>query len=147
MKIEIENIVNSINHVFNLNLVVKDITATINEIDKVINSIDHDMKTIINEKATKGNFVNNMITFLDKNYNIADFLNQEGIQNDRFTPAMERDTVNYANQFLQDGVNVVAMTATSNQSYSQSKNKVLQDYNIADIDIKKFGSMLLWLMR
>ncbi|AOX44332.1 superfamily I DNA/RNA helicase [Spiroplasma sp. NBRC 100390] len=139
LKIEIENIVNSINHVFNLNLVVKDITATINEIDKVINSIDHDMKTIINEKATKGNFVNNMITFLDKNYNIADFLNQEGIQNDRFTSAMERDTVNYANQFLQDSVNVVAMTATSNQSYAQSKNKVLQDYNIADIDIKKFG--------
>ncbi|WHQ37222.1 AAA domain-containing protein [Spiroplasma sp. SV19] len=139
LKVEIENIVNSINHIFNLNLIVKDITATINEIDKVINSIDHDMKTIINEKETKGSFVTNMITFLDKNYNIAVFLNQEGIQNDRFTPAMERDTVNYANQFLQDSVNVVAMTATSNQSYAQSKNKILQDYNIADIDIKKFG--------
>lgn len=139
LKIEIENIVNSINHIFNLNLVVKDITATINEIDKVINGIDHDMNTILNEKATKGNFVNNIIAFLDKNYNIGVFLNKEGIQNDRFTPAMERDTVNYANQFLQDSVNVVAMTATSNQSYAQSKNKVLQDYNISDININKFG--------
>ncbi len=80
-----------------------------------------------------------MITFLNKNYQISDFLTQENIETNHFTPAMERDTINYANQFLQDSVNVVAMTATSNQSYAQSKNKVLRDYNISDIDIKKFA--------
>ncbi|WP_425379930.1 AAA domain-containing protein [Spiroplasma endosymbiont of Stenodema calcarata] len=139
LNIEIENIVNSINHIFNLNLVVKDIHKTISEIDKIIDRIDSDINNIIKEKATKGDFVNNMITFLDKNYNIANFLSQVGVKSDHFTQSMERDTVNYANQFLQDSVNVVAMTATSNQSYTKNKNKILQDYNIDDIDIKKFG--------
>ncbi|AXF97107.1 AAA domain-containing protein [Spiroplasma phoeniceum] len=139
LKVEVENIVNSINTIFNLNLVVKDISGTINEIDKEINKIEQDLNFVLQEKATKFNFVNNMITFLNKNYQISDFLTQENIENNHFTAAMERDTINYANQFLQESVNVVAMTATSNQSYAQSKNKVLRDYNISDIDIKKFA--------
>ncbi|MFU0251741.1 AAA domain-containing protein [Spiroplasma sp. Moj] len=139
LKVEVENIVNSINTIFNLNLVVKDISGTINEIDKEINKIEQDLNFVLQEKATKFNFVNNMITFLNKNYQISDFLTQENIETNHFTPAMERDTINYANQFLQESVNVVAMTATSNQSYAQSKNKVLRDYNISDIDIKKFA--------
>lgn len=139
LKVEVENIVNSINTIFNLNLVVKDISGTINEIDKEINKIKQDLNFVLQEKATKFNFVNNMITFLNKNYQISDFLTQENIETNHFTPAMERDTINYANQFLQESVNVVAMTATSNQSYAQSKNKVLRDYNISDIDIKKFA--------
>ncbi|MFJ1522018.1 AAA domain-containing protein [Spiroplasma sp. ald] len=139
LKVEVENIVNSINTIFNLNLVVKNISGTINEIDKEINKIEQDLNFVLQEKATKFNFVNNMITFLNKNYQISDFLTQENIETNHFTPAMERDTINYANQFLQESVNVVAMTATSNQSYAQSKNKVLRDYNISDIDIKKFA--------
>ncbi|RUO86565.1 DEAD/DEAH box helicase [Spiroplasma endosymbiont of Megaselia nigra] len=139
LKVEVENIVNSINAIFNLNLVVKDISGTINEIDKEINKIEQDLNFFLQEKATKFNFVNNMITFLNKNYQISDFLTQENIETNHFTPAMERDTINNANQFLQESVNVVAMTATSNQSYAQSKNKVLRDYNISDIDIKKFA--------
>ncbi|WP_338954902.1 hypothetical protein [Spiroplasma endosymbiont of Polydrusus cervinus] len=40
LKIEVVNIVDSINAIFNLNLVIKDIRGTINEIDKVINNIE-----------------------------------------------------------------------------------------------------------
>jgi len=70
LKVEVENIVNSINAIFNLNLVVKDISGTINEIDKEINKIEQDLNFVLQEKATKFNFVNNMITFLNKNYKL-----------------------------------------------------------------------------
>ncbi len=80
-----------------------------------------------------------MITFLNKNYQISDFLTNDNIENNNLTPEMEWDTINYTNQFLQNSVNVVAITATSNQSYAKSKNKVLLDYNISDINIKKFA--------
>ncbi|WP_374696080.1 hypothetical protein [Spiroplasma endosymbiont of Polydrusus formosus] len=139
LNIEVKNIVDSINTIFNLNLLVKDIIGTINEIYKAINNIKHNLNLMVNEKDTKFNFINNMITFLNKNYKIGDFLTQENIKNNYFTAATERDTINYANQFLQNSVNVVAIMITSNQSYAQSKNKILCDYNIDDIDIKKFG--------
>ncbi|AHF58289.1 AAA domain-containing protein [Spiroplasma eriocheiris] len=139
LKIEIENLVQSINNIFNMQLTIKDIAATISDIDQAINEIDLNIKNIVNEKNQKNNFVNNLINFLDNNYRIGEFLDQENINSNKFTSFMERDTVSYANQFLQNNVNVVAMTATANQSYAQSKNKVLQDYNISDIDIKKFA--------
>ncbi|AGM26554.1 superfamily I DNA/RNA helicase [Spiroplasma syrphidicola EA-1] len=139
LKVDVENIVYNINQIFNMTLNIKDITTTINELDDIIVSLDQEIKTIQKEKIAKGKFVNNMINFLDRNYQMTQFLTGENFNNNIFTPALEKDTKIYANQFLQNNVNVVAMTATSNQIYLQSKNKILADYNISDIDIKSFS--------
>lgn len=116
--IETNNLVEIINSIFNMNLTIKNITDTINAIDQAIKFIDDNMKKIINNKDSKVHFLNDLVNFLDTNYEIGNFLNENNMSNYKFTNSMQCDTLANVNDFLQNNVNIVAMTATSNQTYA-----------------------------